>query len=96
MKETMDYHYWNVMKVSKDKKYLCTNFMEFQEFCIKNDMSIITVRIDDIAGNNNHWVSINNMFIFNTVWKKPVPFTKPNLIKCAESEYYKELGMIYM
>jgi len=96
MKQTMDKHHWSVLKVCKEKKYLCTNFTELHDFCEKHEMSIITVRIDDTVGNNSHWVCINYMYVFNTVWKKPVPLTKQNLMRCAENDTYKQLGMIYM
>ena len=96
IKERMDLHYWSTQKLTTKKAYLLTNFSEFIEFCRTNCLCIIVVRIDDLAGNNNHWVSINNSYIFNTTWKQPKPLSKENLMSCAEHGNYKKLGEIMM
>ena len=95
MKEIMDRHNWSTEVLTSKNRNLLQNIQQFKEFCHNNEMSIIAIRIDDHAKSNNHWVSINNSYIFNTNWAEPVLLTIHNLESCADNRNFKKLGQIY-
>ena len=95
MKEIMDRHSWSTEILTSKNRNLLQNIQQFIEFCNNNEMSIVAIRIDDHTKSNNHWVSINNSYIFNTNWVEPVLLTIHNLQSCADNRNFKKLGQIY-